>query len=117
MRIAGEIVNLGRSTRSATWRPRHKIGGLLLFFICGAPIYERIQAGTDCLKGCSKTGTSEVFALPIGSHGAHRQAQFEFSTLVRTVRCHFRAPVARAPWPPGPSPLDRRGTPHAGSRP
>ena len=57
-----------------------------MFFICGAPIYERIQAGTDCLKSLlKKRGRTEVFALPIGSHGAHRQAQIQFSTLVRTA--------------------------------
>ena len=76
MRIAEELVNSEtRSTRSATWRPRHKIGGLLLFFICGAPICGRIKAGTDSLKSCSKNGDvpkSSLFQsaamVPIGRH-------------------------------------------------
>jgi hypothetical protein len=83
MRIAVEIVNLGRSTRSATWRPRNKIGGLLLFFILGAPIYQRIQAGTDCLKGCSKNEDvpkSSLFQsaamVPIGRHNFSSRRRF-----------------------------------------
>src|SRR3984885_9293358 len=84
MRIAGEIVNSGtRLTRSATWRPRHKIGGLLLFFIFGAPIYGRIQAGTDCLKSCSKNEDvpkSSLFQsaamVPIGRHNFNSRRWF-----------------------------------------
>ena len=110
MRIAGEIVNSGtRSTSSATWRPRHKSGGLLLFFISGTPIYRK--PSNDCLKSCSKNGDTEVSAfqsaamVPIGRHNFKCRRWF-----VPRVPS-FRAPVARAPWPSGPSPLDRRGTP------
>ena len=55
-----------------------------------------------------KRGRTEVFALPIGSHGAHRQARVQMSTLVCTAGAitnrmvHFRAPVARAPLAIGP---------------
>src|SRR3984885_13244575 len=98
MRIAGEIVNSGtRSTSSATWRPRHKIGGLLLFFILGAPIYGRIQAGSDCLKSCSKNGDvpkSSLFQsaamVPIGRHGFNYRRWFGG---------YFCAPMAPAPLP------------------
>jgi small subunit ribosomal protein S21 len=57
-----------------------------LFFIYGTPICGLVQPGTDLSEELlKKRGRTEVFALPIGSHGAHRQAQFQFSTLVRTV--------------------------------
>jgi small subunit ribosomal protein S21 len=57
-----------------------------LFFIYGAPIYGHIQAGTDLSEELlKKRGRTEVFALLIGSHGAHRQARVQISTLVRTA--------------------------------
>jgi small subunit ribosomal protein S21 len=75
-----------------------------LFFIYGAPIYGHVQAGTDLSEELlKKRGRTEVFALPISSHGAHRQARFQKSTSVHTAGAigirivHFRAPVARAP--------------------
>src|SRR5580704_14599172 len=36
-------------------------------------------------RAARKRGRTEVLALPIGSHGAHRQAQFRFSTFVPRV--------------------------------
>jgi small subunit ribosomal protein S21 len=57
-----------------------------LFFIYGAPICGLVQAGTDLSEELlKKRGRTEVFAPPIGSHGAHRQARFQLSTLVRTA--------------------------------
>ena len=75
-----------------------------------------------CPKSCPKNGDTEV-SVPIGRHGAHRQAQFQMSTLVRTAGAigtrivHIRAPVARAPWPLGPSTARSKRNARAGSRP
>ena len=47
-----------------------------MFFIYGAPIYGHVQAGTDLSEELlKKRGRTEVLALAIGSHGAHRQAR------------------------------------------
>src|ERR1017187_9796627 len=95
MRIAGEIVNYGsaasdltqsRATRSATRRPGHKIGRLLLLFIPGTPIVCICGQARACQKSCPKNwDVPKSSFLPIGSRGAHRQAQFQISTLVRTA--------------------------------
>jgi hypothetical protein len=54
-----------------------------LFFILGAPICQGIQAGTDCLKGCSKNEDvpkSSLFQsaamVPIGRHNFSSRRRF-----------------------------------------
>ena len=47
-------------------------------------------------KLLKKRGRTEVFALPIGSHGAHRQARFQLSTLVRALLLCASGPGALA---------------------
>jgi hypothetical protein len=50
--------------------------GVLIVVLCP----DRVA---DLGFGARERGRAEVFALPIGSHGAHRQAQFRFSISVR----------------------------------
>ena len=68
-----------------------------MFFIYGTPICGLVQPGTDLSEELlKKRGRTEVFALPIGSHGAHRQARFQLSTLVRVLFLCASGPGALA---------------------
>ena len=72
--------------------PTQKSGRLPLFFIYGAPIYGHVQAGTDLSEELlKKRGRTEVIALPIGSHGAHRQAREATPFFERHCRPRQRA--------------------------
>jgi small subunit ribosomal protein S21 len=70
-----------------------------LFFISDTPILVPKRRELARLKSCPKNGDvpNSPF-LPIGSHGAHRQAQFQTSTLVRTAgRTRIGTPCASGP--------------------
>jgi hypothetical protein len=88
-----------------------------------SPARPFIETSTDLSEELPKKRRRTEVSVPIGSHGAHRQAQFQMSTLVRTAGAirtrivHIRAPVARAPWPSGPSTARSKRNARAGSRP
>src|SRR4030095_1977401 len=88
-----------------------------------SPARPFIEASTDLSEELPKKRRRTEVSVPIGRHGAHRQAQFQMSTLVRTAGAigtrivHIRAPVARAPWPSGPSTARSDRNARAGSRP
>ena len=84
MRIAAEIANRERGQLAQPHGDLDtKLVDLLLFFILGAPIYERIQAGTDCLKSCSKNEDipksllfQSAAMVPIGRHNFNSRRWF-----------------------------------------
>ena len=111
MRIAGEIVNSrsaaadltqSRSTRSATRRLDTKAGDSYCSLSPARPFGVHRQALT-CLKSCPKNGdVPKSSFLPIGSHGAYRQAHsqiidlgFLTSGAIGIRIMPIRAPVAR----------------------
>jgi small subunit ribosomal protein S21 len=113
-RIAEEIVKTGATAdqRSRDQPGRHTGNSAqkrvtLLFFISGMPTVVRERQALTCPKSCPKNGdVPKSLFLPIGSHSAHRLAQFQISTLVRTAVAidarSIRVPMARAPWPQDP---------------
>jgi small subunit ribosomal protein S21 len=107
MRIAGEIVNSrsaaadltqSRSTRSATRRLDTKAGDSYCSLSPACP-FGYTGKYRLCLKSCPKNGdVPKSSFLPIGSHGAHRQAHSQISTLVlRRVPIGIRTMPIRGP--------------------
>jgi hypothetical protein len=102
MRIAVEIVNSGARRSNTVDQVGHMatstqkwVTPIVLYL--GTPICGFAQPGTDLSEELlKKRGRTEVFALPIGSHGAHRQARFQLSTLVRVLFLCASGPGALA---------------------
>ena len=132
MRIAGEIVNSrsaaadltqSRSTRSATRRLDTKAGDSYCSLSPARPFGVRRQTLTLCEELPKKRRRTEVFVLPIGSHGAYRQAHSQISTFGSYVgrhrHPHYAYPRASGPGVLAIGPIIARSkrNARAGSRP
>jgi hypothetical protein len=67
-----------------------------LFFISGTPIIGIFRQALTCPKSCPKNGdVPKSPFLPIGSHGAYRQAQFQTLLFTKLDDVQLAYPRAR----------------------